>query len=352
MYRNTREIVETNGSGEILWERTVNETCPLLAHGQLYYFDLKTKKRTNDEADYFRRLHSCILTCCYKDLVAAGLAKLFGMPEVYLCDDSLDAFGDTEFIKLRLQKELNVVFDSRRQMLLRKMYDYIDEKTSLIDDDCCTFYGTNAFNLVWEDVCSTIFKSQLNEKFRHLILPETLRTLYPQDTTLQDIIGKPVWKKTGAAADVSAPRTLEPDIVTITSPSSLQNTSITQVRSYVDKDGEFKFLIFDAKYYTMTLDETQVSGQPGVSDVTKQYLYQVAFNQFIKEGGFTHVRNCFILPTYDNAVLNTGEVSMKMLQLLGLESIKLRHIPVKDAYRCYLQDAAYPIDNLALDVTA
>lgn len=60
-YTNTEDIIESNGSGEILWERTINETFTLLSNNRPYYTDLQTKRRVSDEFDYFKRLHECVV---------------------------------------------------------------------------------------------------------------------------------------------------------------------------------------------------------------------------------------------------------------------------------------------------
>ena len=100
----------------------------------------------------------------------------------------------------------------------------------------------------------------------------------------------------------------------------------------------------------MTLNDTEVKGQPGVGDVTKQYLYQLAFQPFINKAKITDVVNCFIMPTDENIVLNTGTASMKMLDNLpSLKPIKKRHIPASVAYDYYLKDRGYDIKQLCLD---
>ena len=68
VYSNTEEIVESNGSGEILWDKTINETFALIYDNRPYYTDLQTRKRVDDEYDYFKRLHECILTKASKEL--------------------------------------------------------------------------------------------------------------------------------------------------------------------------------------------------------------------------------------------------------------------------------------------
>ncbi len=46
----------TNGTGEKLWDRTINETFSYISNNRPYYTELQTKKRASDEYDFIRRL--------------------------------------------------------------------------------------------------------------------------------------------------------------------------------------------------------------------------------------------------------------------------------------------------------
>ena len=76
------EIVETNGTGEILWDRTINETFSYISNNRPYYTELQTKKRTSDEYDFIRRLHACVLTKFSKELEESDLPELFNIVAV------------------------------------------------------------------------------------------------------------------------------------------------------------------------------------------------------------------------------------------------------------------------------
>ena len=281
VYNNTEDIIESNGSGEILWDRTVNETFTLLYHNRPYYIELQTKKRINDEHDYFRRLHACILTKASAELQSADLLEMFEIPEVTLTEEELDDFGDEDYILYQLEKELNTQFITRKQMVLKTMYAYIVHKGSLYDIDCLSMYGTNSFNLVWEDVCADILDNKLDVRLGSLPLPHPLQPQYDPGKKLIDI--------------------------------------------------------FDAKYYNARLSQgVTPKGQPGIESVTKQYLYQLAYQRFITDHGFKSVQNCFLMPTEADTVIEKGEVSMQMLYSLGLQNIKVRFLPATMAYEHYI----------------
>ena len=327
-YANTEEVIENNGPGEILWEKTINETFTFLSEGRPYYTDLQTRKHVSNDFDYFKRLHECILTKASKELVEADLSELFDITEVDLSDEELDDFDDKEYILYRIEKELNIQFNTRKQILLKTMYAYIDKKGTLAEVDSLSMFGTNSFNRVWEEVCKDIFNNQLYKPLGALTLPVPLKPEYNKQLKLIELIEKPYWSITG----LRAKNTLIPDAVTI------ENIGT-----------DFLFVISDAKYYTPFLEEKQTPrSQPGIESVTKQYLYQLAYQQFIHDHGFNSILNCFIMPTESSSVVDKGNVSMTMLDELGLASIQVRFLPAATAYDYYLSDRKMSVSELRL----
>ncbi len=324
VYSDTEEIVESNGSGEILWDKTINETFTWLSENRPYYIDLQTRKRVNDDYDYFKRLHECILTKASAELKNAELLDLFEITEVDLTDEQLDEFGEKEVILYQIERELGTQFNTRKQLVLKTIYAYVEHSGSLFDTDCLSLFGTNSFNLVWEKVCADIMDNQLDVRLGDLHLPKELQPGYNRNDKLIDLIEKPAWTSTGKTAG----DTLIPDLISIA--------------------GD-QFVIFDAKYYTPKLEKGQdPQGQPGIESVTKQYLYQLAYKQFIEEHEFKTVKNCFLLPTEDKDVVEKGAASLTMLSKLGLESIEVRLLPAEEAFEHYLSGSKMNIEKLKL----
>ncbi len=336
-YTNTQDIVEINGSGEILWDKTINETFTLISNNRPYYPSLLTRKRVNDDFDYFKRLHECILTKCSEELGSeqADLLDLFEITEVTLSDEAIDDFGETDYILDRIQKELNVQFNTRKQRLLKTLYAYIAHSSSISDIDCFSTFGTNSFNLVWEEVCAEVLNNQLQKTLGGLEFPSNLADGYKSSDKLISLIDVPVWygkKAENEYFDKPASDTLIPDLI-----------SIVNIR------GEWQFIIFDAKYYNIQLEEgKKLRGQPGIESVTKQYLYQLAYKDFITKHNFSKIRNCFLMPTSGKDIIDKGYVELKMLHELGLENIQIRLLPAKDMYDHYLKNEKLNISRLKL----
>lgn len=335
VYNNSEDIVEVNGEGEIIWDKTINESFSLISNNRPYYMELYTEKTVDDELDFFKRLHECVLTECSKQLKAADLLDLFELVAVDLSEAALNDFGDVDYILYRLQSELNIQFNTRKQIILKTLYAYIANNRTLEDSYGISMYGTNSFNLVWEDVCAEVFNNKLQTSLGQLELPVHLIDSYQPADKLIDIIKKPVW--TGAKADgdpfeKNAKETLIPDIITIGR-----------------QDGVYQFVILDAKYYNIQLEEgKQLRGQPGVGDVTKQYLYQLAYQKFLTDHQISEVRNCFLMPTQSNEIVKKGMARMDILNSLGLQDIQIRQLPAKTMYGNYLSRRTMDVSALQL----
>lgn len=325
IYNNSKNIFEINGSGEVFWDKTINETFSILSNNRPYYIEIQTKKRVNNDFDYFKRLYECILTLISKELMEADLLSLFDLTPIELTDECLTEFGDREYILYRLENELNIQFNTRKQLVLKGIYSYIKHGGQLDYRDGFSFFGTNSFNLVWECVCSEILNNQLNMTLGQLRLPITLNKEYNLQTKLINLIEKPFW----SIINEEAKDTFTPDLITICNN---------------------QFYIFDAKYYTPNFKPGELpKGQPGIESISKQYLYQLAYKKFIDAHGFEGVKNCFLLPTEEDTIIDLGEVSMKMFSNLGLENIRVRCIPASLAYDFYLLGKKLDINMLKLN---
>lgn len=341
LYTNTEDIIETNGMGEIHWDKTINGSYPIMKNARPYYVELQTKKRINDETDFFKRLHEIILSKCSIELKEAGLLELLDIEGVFITDEELTELGDSDYILSRLEKELNVQFNTRKQIVLKTIEALIVNKCTIDDVDSFSMFGTNSFNLVWEKVCAAVMDDCLHIPIKDLgikdvTIPEDVNYTLKDD--LLSIIEKPIWcglSVNGGDFVKESDKTLTPDIVTIH-----------------QKDDKCNFIIFDAKYYNLQLEEGKdLAGNPGVGDVTKQYLYQLAYKSFVEINKIDKVLNCFLMPTEESGeqgVINKGYVRMSMLTGLGLVPIQIRFLSATMMYKLYLSKQKLDIGLLKL----
>ena len=329
IYNNDVNIVETNGIGEILWDKTINETFAYISNNRPYYTEIQTRKTVLNECDFIRRLHTCILTKLSRELEESDLPELFNLVTVELSDEELEDLGDHDYILYRIQNELNVQYNTRKQLVLKAMYAYVDQKASFNNIDSFGLYGTNNFNLVWEEVCAENFGNLLNNRLSELPLGVCEDYIENKDKTLLEIIDKPIWHRSEDNISDDKLKTLRPDLVSIYE---------------CGNSGEYCFGIYDAKYYNIDFRKQssgyKVIGQPGVGDVTKQYLYQLAYDDFIAKQGYKYVQNMFFCPD-EFGEKQYGWVQMDMLNQIGdkrLQNIAVVKLCAPDMYRIYLSN--------------
>lgn len=300
LYFNEKRIVELNGEGEILWNKTINENIAYFnASKKPIYLDFYTSNSQINEEDFFRRLHSYILTDSCKKVET--LLNILDIEPINISTQNLEDFGDTDYILYRLNNEENRQFITRKKKVLEILKVYILKKENSNRDDNISFVGVNSFNLVWEEVCSVALDNSLNKSLKELSLS------HYDNRTLLEIIDKPKWRAKSSGNEFEK-ETLKPDIVIIS--------------DIINKELE----IYDAKYYNIDFSSEGIKGQPGIGDITKQYLYELAY--FKK--GFNIIKNAFLMPidSETETDIYLGEVNLELFNILLENEYKLKSIEV------------------------
>lgn len=340
LYSNQQELVELNGEGEILWDKTINETFAFIKNNTPYYLDLYTHDNTQNDFDFIRRLHAAIVSTCSRELNNElnneRLLDLFALSEVELTEETLEDFGDVDYIKYRLEREIKNQFVTRKQNLLKTLYTYVSEQSSNQSDESFSLYGTNAFNLVWETACGEMFENMKSEPLKNLARCELIPMKENSSGSLADYIEIPEWIIDGQK--VSYKGDLIPDIVTFRK----------------EKSGNTAMYILDGKYYLLSVSDGKLFGNPGIQDVVKQYVYNASLKSFIDTFQIGEIANAFLIPALESENAenqNYGEVPYWTAQhspfneLPSVQVIKLQAQKVWDFYLGTQTDNA-PIFNL------
>lgn len=291
LYSNEKNVYVFNGEDEINWLKTIDDLKPLINDGEPIYFEYYANSTQNDEENYFRQLHRYILNECTKKLKKLGLFEYLGLEPITF-EVNEDSLGTPQSIISRINNELNVQFVNRKQLLLKAMISFISNEKMETDNFSIRFYGTRSFHVVWEKTCGYV----LNNKYE----------------ALKGLIALPKWTTLSGKTHKAA--TLIPDIISIT---------------------ENSFVISDAKYYLIKLTDDKLSGNPGVEDVIKQYLYQIAFDEYIKIKKFSLIKNMLLFPSEEKEIKQLGKVTIKFLKDLGFEDITLFSVPTDRIFELY-----------------
>ena len=312
LYQTTHDTIETNGHGKILWNKTIKNNLPIIKNDKPYYFEMFTKKRVDDYNNYFRLLHTIIVSECSKILRITHLDDLFGITTVPdLTDQTLVDFDELNHILKMIDKEKNVQFNTHKNELLDKMKQYLMSEDTFATDSSLNIYGTTSFEVIWEKLCKVVFGDKLDKPIRDL--PIDLVSKYDKNKKLIKLIKEPIWfidyKKTKGKPFI-------PDLITVY---------------------ENNFLIFDAKYYNIKMNDDGVTGQPDLESITKQYMYELAYKEFINAHNL-NVRNSFLFPVDGKTSIN-GYAKLEILENLNLQNIYVIFVSANDLFDCYLKNS-------------
>ena len=323
LYSNQNEEIELNGEGEILWDKSINENIAFIQNKKPYYLDLFTRNVIDNENDFFRRLHACVISECIrylKDIEKAGcdLFKLCDVNCDELTDAVIDDFGSTEYILYRLESEIRVQYITQKQNLLKLLHTYIEKKDNIQQNDVnCSLFGSANFHCIWEDVCTNVFNDHFKEHFNDTS---------DENSNLKKEINKPKWSI--GNNKLEADKTLEPDII-------------------VEEEigGERYFGIYDAKYYCIEINE-----------VDKKIKYQLSFKDYIKkQKKIKFIENILLFPDFFPAkyevynidsfvtidvlqdIINPKNQTDQNLDKIGSGIIRLVWLNTKDMYEKYLK---------------
>lgn len=325
VYANYVRAIRDNGSGEIAWDRTIAQNQPFMDGDTPVYFDLKTRDTSRDAADLVTRLHRCALTRCSADLRRWGVDELLGLAEVDLSGEELEDLGELEALTRRLELERSVQFVTWKQDVIDMLLRYLNpsEEYESPDEEFCL--GTASFYHAWELACKAAFGDKLSDRIDSLGFPLAGGWRARGAETLLGIIPRPEWEDSDGEG-CGEVRTLIPDVIGI----------------HGDDAGGRAFCIYDAKYYAPNLEPGLAKDVPGVESVTKQVLYQSAYEGFIRDNGFSSVANVFLVPTRGAEARRMGGV--RFPGVFGAaeppltDGVEMWALPARDVFDCYLNN--------------
>lgn len=322
--------------GEINWERTIEQSSPVLFGGSPVYLDLVYETQSVDSQLFCLRLYRCILSDCMRFLSQTALDKLLGLNCIPLTEETLSSMGTPKSLLDRLLLERNGLFDDRSLFLVEQMKSYLEDQAQK-SMGSFGYFGTTHFEIVWEEVCSKVLGNDkdrsLSSLSAEIILPQKFENINRDETSLKDLIEKPKWMLGSGKkqSELYAGGKLNPDILT------LRNTRDKAV-----------FRIYDAKYYDIVIEEARIANYPGVEDIVKQHAYQATFGDICELNSF-EMTNAFLFPHEGSTLIHSGSVSYGPLLDFGMnkfEPIDIYLLPAKIMYRSYIAGKRLELDAM------
>ena len=308
VYTVQRRELEHNGQGEIDWETTIDQYQPAFlkkdGKARPVYMDYATELAWSDEDHYITRLHQCLVTMWGRKLEELGLSSVLRVNVPLLSEEELDWFGEPDYQIAQIDKELKVQFVTKSRHTLSLMKDLIREtaENKAADREALSF-GTNGVAQLWEAAVKGVFGDQMDKK------PGDLGLLCNDERTvkaLKKFIEPPKWTKHGQQADAeqneeeegASGSRLLPDFIAVVRDADEEKKS----------DPRGSLVILDAKYYLPEFgaNGNTISNCPGVGDIDKQFLYQLAFADLCKDNNLK-VCNAFVFPNKGDEQVAEGK---------------------------------------------
>lgn len=263
--KRKQEIEGVEVSGITNWSRTINETIPAFSKSGIVYFQTIETNYTDIHSNLLIKLHKWAIQYALKTY-----GSWLDFDEIVLDVDTinLEEIGNNEYLISFLNSQLNQSFLDQELKTISLIKQLISLEYNLSETNKF-IYGTTSFHIVWELVCSEVFANQYHQ--------------------LKHNIPSPKWiDNTGM---VSTGSTLRPDLI------------------IWDKEKSI-FAILDAKYYTLEFGGgKKLYGNPGLEDISKQFLYLKSFEHFIKENQIDKIINVLLFPK--------GNRKLSVIEYLG-----------------------------------
>ena len=326
IYSNYEDTRVLNGNGAIDWSRTIDLQTPVISDGLPIYIDIWTHKSALAENNIITRLHRAILSECVEYFDETGLSAIFSISPVELAEERPSNLGDRELLDWYLEQERASQYVTWKQETIDLMRRYLSIRETGADAGSTISLGTSKYEYAWETACKTAFGDLLNVRLGDLHIELAGSYVSRTRETLQDIIPPPLWQRP-TDDHIYKTCTLIPDAIAF------------------DKRGnERMFCIIDAKYYIPS-SHGKMTGQPGLESVAKQFLYQSAYLDFIKENQFNTVINVFLVPSEDNNPSLLGRASFPGVMDASVHALKqfsdhidMWAIPADEVFDCYLEN--------------
>lgn len=288
-----------NGDGEINWFRTIEDIEPVFNKYRPIYLDTINMSNSVVTDNTIINLHKYAVYFC--DMYFGELLG-YGLSDVDTTIQDINYLGDVDGLIGIVERELSVTFSDQKCNQLRVIIAFL--RMALNSESVQILYGIKTFENVWEKVCGFVINNEY-DNYKNTI-PKPKWTIYPNATP-------------------SEKSTYIPDIIRTTK----------ELRENI-------FFILDAKYYNIRSENGVLSNNPGVGDVSKQLLYELALEASLSQ--FSRKYNVFLFPAIqDNKFTVFGTVN---LEFLKRNPVHLVYVSSRAFFDMYLNGIVMADDNM------
>ena len=247
-YFEVINCTQTNGKSNIDFIKTINKFSPYLINNDLLFIDHITQSKKVNYNNPITQIHKYVVEQSF------NIIGIFFSKVEHELNCSLPF--PVDYCVDILEKTISETFNDERRLFLERLLSFF--KISKVNESQITFYSTNKFENIWEDMLHELLGNQ----------------------PVSDYYFNSSWTLINSSSKKNNFPS-RPDIVHVHSTDSL-----------------ITCFIIDAKYYTYSL-LNNFGTLPSTVDINKQILYKlhaenVVSNKFIADS-YEYI-NCFMLP--------------------------------------------------------
>lgn len=318
VYKNELDILELNGCGDTEWDETMDTFIPYIDRNQVIYMDYLSSENICDENYIVTKIHKAVVNKCISFCKEYNLDKLLRYEGICEIDSDYDIDYDEEMFINLIDQELAIQYEDRKVRVLHAIKSFLTQNNGSQQDRLEAFGSTN-FENIWENICSDILGNEFvgNGRYKKFKLKE------------------PVWTKDKSAEiNISKKRKGRKNIL---NPDTLK---------VVKNNGETILLILDAKYYDLNfISKNEVINNPGMGDISKQYMYELALKEYCNQNTITKCINAFMIPSFKNTY-SLGNVKLDFLNgIENLTCINLIKLDINEVINIYCNEEKYNISK-------
>ena len=325
----SKAVDTTSYDGDSIdWNSTIENTKSFIIEHTPFYLEPIYHYNTNDTHSLISRIHGSIICDCIDTLRRSGLYELL---------DFNISRPDTQYIDLNdhvrlisiINNEKRSTFNNHSSIILELMESYIIKKQSNSTGSRLYFYGTNNYNLVWEDACRHLSIDCRYESIDSLNLD--IEDFPDGKKCIMDLLDKPTW-------DVYSNEGYR-TIIT-------NNAQVPDIIHVISDNSPKIIAVMDAKYYSIQIRGNAILNSPGIHDIIKQQIYHLNIASIFKDHNLKIV-NVFLFPSEEVHTAYLGFTRLPLLYNIDKESkIIVLHLPWKDVISGYLYNKKLDIYDI------
>ncbi len=325
-YQVPKVELVVDGQGDADWNETFATVDPFFLQDGPCYVNTVNREIGYDDDTYISRLQMCLATKCLAYFEDIGIAEPLGLFLESPYDGELSDFGSESYQQYRIANELRTQFVDDKKQTLKLMQAVLEDKTYGADSLEFQSFGISGFHALWEKAIKEVFCDELEKSPEQLGIKLTDASKSKLHRPLKEFIDAPRWLLPGAkneeegleAKSEGETDRLKPDFVAI-----------------ANNERHGVIYILDAKYYMPDGSDNSISGVPGVGDIDKQLLYQLAYQELIDENKLS-VENAFLFPNYKEPELDDKDPEAKLFATVKVPILASAIDP--PVFRTYLLD--------------